>query len=959
MRPPALGGLRLVTRSFAAFPAVLVMLLTVTLGLAVLATTLPRALDGVVSDIVRHDVAAAPTINRDFTAPGQGFYDLGPSTSGTPAGMTDDGAALWGKLDDQLADLRDALPASMQSTLGTADFTVASGPYVSDPDGILPARLGLRYDPRYLSRIDITDGRAPENTPLAFPVEEPLEVIAAEETARVIDWAVGEQRPISLPGGEQPVVLVGTFTAVDPDAGYWSQATATHLPVVRSSPPASVSAMLFVNPAGFPAAVVTELPLTSSVWFPAQADAITADAVPTLAADTRQMSSSPLPMSDTAPALSFSSGLPELLEASVARSISTQAVLTLILVSPIGLALALEVLVARLAAERMRPTLALLAARGASRRQRLALVALPTLLLGVVAALVGCGIGLALPGGQLGLAGVLAVLVTAVAPALLLGLFAVPLGQGRSNGVVRMLRLVGELVLLLTTVAALIAAVQRGPAAEAATAGSIDLLSAAIPLLLSLLGCIVALRLYPMLVRRGLSGAQRARGIGAFVGLARAVRGGTAGLVPLLAVILGVSVAVFSGVLSATLSTGLNAAARTSVGADISLENVRLTSADLDELRTLDGVDGVAGIAIDRSQRFEFAGHDRMSVSVGLVDAAQLAAVQAGVPGRVPQTGQLVGGGADEVRVLASTELTEALAGTTSAELNNVPVTVVGDALTGRQLTLKGNWLLVDRAHADSLDFISPDVSTRVLVRVTAGANAATVADALESNVQGRASASAVVESAAPAASPVVVTTPADIVTELSVNPAVRDVHAAAGLAIVGAVLISTLALLLTELLEGPARRTTVARLTAVGLSRRQGAAIVRWEVAPLSVAGLIGGVLLGGALSLLVLAVVDLRPFTGGFGQPSITVDPLISGGTVLLFALVFTLTGAVAARRASRASTPGSPAARSRASRAGSRRPARSRSRVAAHTDSPVSARTDSPARPSTDSRTPGRTS
>jgi putative ABC transport system permease protein len=570
----------------------------------------------------------------------------------------------------------------------------------------------------------------------------------------------------------------------------------------------------------------------------------------------------------------------------------------------------------------------------------------------VVAALVGCGIGLALPGGQLGLAGVLAVLVTAVAPALLLGLFAVPLGQGRSNGVVRMLRLVGELVLLLTTVAALIAAVQRGPATDAASAGSIDLLSAAIPLLLSLSGCVVALRLYPVLVRRGLGGAQRARGIGAFVGLARAIRGGTAGLIPLLAVILGVSVAVFSGVLSATLTAGLDTAARTSVGADISLENVRLTPTDLDELSGLDGVAGLAGVAIDRSQRFEFTGHDLMSVSVGLIDAAQLAAVQAGVPGRVEQNDRLTGGSDTEVRVLVSTELSEALAGETAAELNGVPVTVVGDPLPGRQLTLKGNWLLVDRAHADTLDFISPDVSTRVLVSVTESANIAAVADALRTAVQEKASASAASAPGAPVAPTLVVTTPADIVAELSTNPTVRDVHAAAALAIAGAVLITTLASVLTLVLEGPARQATVARLTAVGLSRRQGAAIVRWEVAPLSVAGLIGGAVLGAALSLLVLAVVDLRPFTGGFDQPSITANPLISVGTVLLFAVLFTVIGAVAARRATRASAPGSPAARP-----ASRGTSRSRSRVSGRTGRATSP-ADSPPNTRTDYRTQGRT-
>jgi putative ABC transport system permease protein len=906
VRPPALGSLRLLARALNAFPAVLVMIITVTVGLALLATTLPRAVAGVVSDIVRHDVSAASPLNRNLIATGSGLYDIAPSAAGIPAGMSEDNARVWGRLDDQLAVFRAGLPEPLRGTLTDGDFTVAVTPALSSRPGILPAALSLRYDPRYESRITMTAGRAPENTPAALPSAEPLEVIVAEAAAQKIEWSIGDARPLALDIGAQQVVLVGTFVANDPDASYWTQATATHRPVVIPGVPPSVDAGVFVDPVGFPAAVAAGLTFRSSVWFETDADAISADNVAAIATQTRQVAISDHQLGDsTMPRLVFTSGLPEVLEASVARSITTQAVLTMIIVSPIGLALTLEVLVARLAAERLLPSLALLAARGASRRQRLALVAGPALLLGLLAAAVGCAVGLALPGGHVGPAGVAGVLVTAVTPAALLALFTLrptPTTSTGSSRALRVLRVGGEIVLLLATGAALLAALQRGRASDGAPAASVDLLSAAVPLLLSLLGCIVALRLYPVLVRRCLDVSRRARGIGAFVGLSRAIRGGTAGLVPLLAVILGVSVAVFSGVLSATLSTGLDTAAQTTVGADIALENVRLDQADLAELRTLDGVAAVAGIAIDRSQRFQFPGHATMSVSVGLVDSADLAAVQGGVPGRVPFDARLAGAAVDAVPVQASAELSETLAGASTARLNRANVTVVGAPLAGRQLTLSGNWVLVDRAHADSLDFVSTGVSTRVLVRLTEGADSAAVITALRAAVQVKADADTSLSPTAPAAAALIVRTPADHVAELNENPTVRDVHAATALAIIGAALITSLALALTLLLDGPARRATVARLSAVGLSRRQGGAIVRWEVAPLSVAGLLGGVVLGAALSLLVLQIVDLRPFTGGFDQPSITANPLISGGTALVFAAVFLGTGAVAARQATR---------------------------------------------------------
>lgn len=914
MRSRRLSAIRLLTRSLSAFPAVLIMIAAVTVGLSLLATVLPRAVDGVISDIVRHDVGNASPLNRDVIAAGQGLYDLGPSAAGTPAGMTADSAAVWGRLDDQLGKFHDDLPAPLRETLGAADFTAATAPEASSTPGILPASLGLRYDPRYLSRITMTAGRAPEGVPQSLPSETPLEVIAADATAQKIDWSIGEERPLALNGENQQLILVGTFEAVDADAGYWTQATSTRRPSVLPGSPPAVQALLFANPAGFPAAVTGGLPIDSSVWFPALADAVSAETAPTIARQIRQLATVDHQLSDSLqPRLVFTSRLPEVLEESLARSISTQSVLTLIMVSPLALALVLEVLVARLAAERLRQSLALLAARGASRWQRLTVVGVPALVLGLLAAAAGCAVGALLPGGDFGSAALMAVGVSAAAPAVLLVAFTAQVdrsGDTDRSRLAGLLRMAGELLVVLGTAAALLATVQRrGDAVSGGT--SVDLLATSIPLLLSLLGCIVMLRVYPVLVRRWLAAAQRATGIGPFVGIARAIRGGTAGLLPLLAVVLGVSVAVFSGLLSATLTTGLDTAARATIGADILIENVRLDTAALEELRTVDGVAAVAGISVDRSQKVEFAGHAATTASVVLVDSADLTAVQAGVPGRMPVDDQLLGTVGDGAPVLVSARLSDALAGTRTAELDGQAVEVVADPIGGRPLALDGNWVLLDRSNADAISFISQETSTRALVRVTDPASIPAVVDRLRSALPGTATA--------PTTASVRFTTAADTVAALSTNPAIRDVHTAAGAAIAGAALITSLALVLTLLLDGPARRGAVALLSAVGLSRRQGAAIVRWEIAPLSIAGLAGGVVLGGALSLVVLAIVDLRPFTGGFEQPTIAVNAWITGGTIALFAAVFLLTGAAASLHATRRDHPLSPAAPSTTTLAG----------------------------------------
>ena len=883
------GGLasaRMLARSLAAFPAVLVMIGAVTLGLSLLATTLPRAVDGVVSGIVHYDVADASPLNRDVIAPGAGAYDIGGSTSGVPDGMTAEGAAVWGRLDDQLGEFRESVPEPLRGVLTSADFTAATEPGVSASDGILPASLGLRYDPRYLSRITIIEGREPRDAPTTLPSEQPLEVLASEATALQLEWEVDETRPLVLDNGEgQQVLLVGVFTADAPDAAYWTQATATRRPAVQSKfVPPDVTAQLFVDPAGYPAALRAQLTIRSSVWFSARADEVGAESASVIAAQIRRLATSDHQLGDSEmPRLVFGSRLPELLEDSLARSATTQAVLVTILVSPVWLAVTLELLVARLSAERLRSSLALLAARGASRRQRIALVGVPMLLLGVAAAAVGLVTGLALPGGELGIAGAIAVGVAAVAPAVLIAIFATrgPAGAtGAAHGrLARLARVAVETLVLLAAAAAVVAATQRDQITDS---GSVDFFSSAVSLLLSLVGCVIALRVHPLIVLRWLAGSERRRGIGAFVGLARAVHGGTAGLVPLLAVLIGVSVAVFSGLLSSTLTTGLDTAARASVGADMTIDAVRFGPDDLEALRSIDGVAGIAGFAVETSQKLHLADGDELTVAVGVVDSADLAEVQAGVPDSVPLDDALDGAAA----VMVSTGVADALAGDTSAELGSDAVKVVGPPIAGTRLGLSGNWLLVDRANADSIDAASSDISTRVLVRVSNEAEIGRVADRVQL---------ALPDSA-------ILTTVADRTSLLSTNPAIGDVHTAARLAILGAVLATATALLLTLVLEGPARRRTVAMLSSVGLSRRQGAAVVRSELAPISLSGLLGGAVLGTALSFVVLGIVDLRPFTGGDEQPVIAVDPVIASVVVVLFAAVFLITGALAVRTATR---------------------------------------------------------
>jgi putative ABC transport system permease protein len=580
-------------------------------------------------------------------------------------------------------------------------------------------------------------------------------------------------------------------------------------------------------------------------------------------------------------ALQFRTNLPDLLEASEARGASSRAILATILAGPAGLAVAVEILVARLAASRLRASLALLRARGASAAQRRLLLGVPALAVGLVAAALGLAIALLLPGGGLGVAGVVAVTATALAPAVLVVLFGAP-PERRAAGEVGIgrLRLVGEAVVLLAAVASVGSVVQRGD--DAAPAGGIDPVAAAVPLTLSLLGCIITLRLYPVVLRRAAPAAHRSRGIAPFLGLARSLRAGSAGLVPVLAVLIGVSVAVFSGVLSATLAAGTDTAAQERVGADLAVDGVRLDPDGVQAIRDVDGVDLATGVSRDLFHDITPDDVSRFPATLVLVDPAEFAAVQRGVPGALDIPAAVAGESDEPIPLAVSAGVAALTGGEADATIDRyTDVELTGPPLDSEIFNTSGNWVLADVANAETLDYPSPVVANQVLVRLDDGASAAAVTAAVRSIVGDDAA----------------ITTPAVVAAERAANPAVGGIRSAALLAIFGAVTLSAAALALTTVLDGRSRRTALALLATLGLDRRQSRRTVAWELAPLSVVGLVVGLVLGAALSAVVLTTVDLRPFTAGIAQPPPVVDPVLTAAVVGGFVLMLVGAGVVAA--------------------------------------------------------------
>lgn len=116
------------------------------------------------------------------------------------------------------------------------------------------------------------------------------------------------------------------------------------------------------------------------------------------------------------------------------------------------------------------------------------------------------------------------------------------------------------------------------------------------------------------------------------------------------------------------------------------------------------------------------------------------------------------------------------------------------------------------------------------------------------------------------------VTTPEDVAGAMR-----GPVNEGTAVAIVAAIALTGLlcaaSVVLTLVVSAPSRGRLLAQLRTLGLTGRQGEGLVAWETAPVAVASLVSGLLVGVTLPWLIIGGLDLSALTGGRSQPSIVV--------------------------------------------------------------------------------------
>ena len=194
-------------------------------------------------------------------------------------------------------------------------------------------------------------------------------------------------------------------------------------------------------------------------------------------------------------------------------------------------------------------------------------------------------------------------------------------------------------------------------------------------------------------------------------------------------------------------------------------------------------------------------------------------------------------------------------------------------------------WILVDDEYLDDIVPAAGTVST-LLVDLDDGVDPATVVEAVKSEVE-------------PFVSWI---TPESALAETTSGSTTAGLRGTLFTAIGLTALLCAIAIVLTLVLNAPARARLLALLKTLGAPPRSGGGIVSWELVPLCIAAVAAGTAFGLALPLLLFQVLDLRSFSGADNAPAYSVDPLlltISLGGFLAVAALFTLLSLFFARR------------------------------------------------------------
>ena len=541
----------------------------------------------------------------------------------------------------------------------------------------------------------------------------------------------------------------------------------------------------------------------------------------------------------------------------------------------------------RLAAQAYRPELVLLRVRGGSlgelaRRMlvRSCCIVVPALTAGAALAIV------VLPGSSTSAGGAVLAGLTALAAIASLPLicvlehrrlrFAGPARHSESvTGRAPARRLVAEAAVLVVAAAAIADLRLRGagpPGTAGHPAATGPYLSASAVLVAAAIGLLVN-RLYRGPLRAAARAAAARRGAVGAVGLARAAVARADSVLPALAVMLGLTLTVFSVMVLASISSSQQAGAWAQVGADASISaqaTSPVTAAELSAIRRAPGVRHVTAVYTARSDgplgASLVVGGSGRPVGIAVVEPRSYAALAADTPWPGFPAAELASAGTRPgaaVPILVTPGIAAGVAQARKAARNgsgalrlddssqSVPVRMAGTITQTPAMPAGGLYVVLPRWAAPRLS-LQPAPST-VLVTgpaISAGALRAVARRVLPGSK---------------------VTIRRQVLSALTTGPALRlsqELYLAGAAAAAG---LTALAVLFSLATSARSRSAMLTRLAALGMARSQALLLGITEAVPMLLAAAAGTVISVWLLAEFIGPVLGLNAFTGSPGPVAV----------------------------------------------------------------------------------------
>ncbi len=845
----------------------------------------PRATAQVRTTAVRQLIATAPAINKAVI----GTVSDSALGVGQPLGLD---AGLIERAKDKLRRNLATLPLSPAvadwSSLTTPFLAVTGYGPAAMAGALLPPQLELSYRDALARNVRVIAGKLPAGKPGSGPTVG-LQVAVTQPTANRFGLRLGSRLP--LPDSSVVLTVTGIVEPRDPAALFWTVDPVVATPQLESplTKPYWLGGVFITADAV--AALQNQINAGAAqlTWvFPLSLGRLTGAQVAQLQSTlTTALSTAgqitvsgsqggaPIPVPIT-----LSSGTSQLIAGFDAEAASVGSVLDLLSVSLAVLAAVVVLLAGWLLADQRRQELAVLRARGGSRRQLALAVLAGTAVAAVPGAVAGAAIAVALTRSSpvalswwlaglvvlAGLAGPVAVTVRTHR-----GYAAVVRPDAPLARVPAVRRLIIETAVVAGAAGGLAVLHYRGSGATG------DFYASAAPVLLAIGVAVLLVRVYPLAVRATLRLRGQRASAATFLGLVRAARASAAAVLPAFALVLALTLVSFAGTVRGAVLGGEVAASWQQAGADAVISEPQPVSAALQ--RAVAAVPGVQHVAAIGIATVTVNGGQ---LDIVAVDPAQYARLVAGTPLPQPPSAFTASASAFAVPGQAAPALAApGLAATLGSSPFGViiddyyiPAHVVGQAANMSAFPDVSNGYIVLSRQA--LGPLAPQPTT--LLVDGPDLNEAALRAAVSRQGPG---ATVVFRSA--------------LLAGLELAPLQHGAYLAMTLGGIAAGACGLLVLLLSLLLSAAARRLALARMSTMGLSAGQARLLGLVELLPQLVAVVAGGLGCAIALVPLIGPALSLEVFTGSTSSVPVRVEPvwLVVAGVGLVVLVLVTVAG------------------------------------------------------------------